>query len=534
MAKYRVKGPDGATYEVNAPDGASEADVMAYVQQQHAGQSKQAHYADLQRRAAALPQSDPTAGNSFGQNAVLGFGKAGMDTARGIGQMLGVVDRGSVDEARRLDAPLNHTGGGVVGNLVGQGAQMLALPEVRGATLLGRAAPYVNAAAQGALFNAAQGVGTGESRGQNAVVGGALGIGGQGIAKGAGALASSAKNALNPVVQDSIELAKRAGIPLHLSQVTGSKALKTVASALNYLPFSGAGKAGQAQQQAFNAAVGRSFGTNAPVLSDQVMQDARQRLSNEFNSIYQHAQIPATQNAVRRMLAVEQQAASDLVDSDAALVSKQFQKIVDKLQNGPLSGDQYQALRTSLGDAASGTKAGKFIKQLRSELDDMAKSSLGPQDAARLTKAHGQWANMRTAEKALKQVGGAAGNVAPHSLWGVIRNGSTAEMRKLAQIGQNVLKDPIPDSGTAARDLVYKGLSLGGGAGAASALGVLAPAAKLAATGVTAARFLNSPAAAKLLGQGWPTSALARLLQGAPKALPLLTPAVAGAQERKR
>lgn len=32
MAKYRITGPDGATYEVNAPDDATEQDVMSYVQ----------------------------------------------------------------------------------------------------------------------------------------------------------------------------------------------------------------------------------------------------------------------------------------------------------------------------------------------------------------------------------------------------------------------------------------------------------------------------------------------------------------------
>lgn len=37
MAKYRVTGPDGATYEINAPDGASQDDVMSYVQAQSAG-----------------------------------------------------------------------------------------------------------------------------------------------------------------------------------------------------------------------------------------------------------------------------------------------------------------------------------------------------------------------------------------------------------------------------------------------------------------------------------------------------------------
>lgn len=34
MPKYRITGPDGANYEVDAPEGASEHDVMAYVQSQ--------------------------------------------------------------------------------------------------------------------------------------------------------------------------------------------------------------------------------------------------------------------------------------------------------------------------------------------------------------------------------------------------------------------------------------------------------------------------------------------------------------------
>jgi len=39
MAKYRVKAPDGSTYEISAPEGASEADVMAYAQSQFAQQA---------------------------------------------------------------------------------------------------------------------------------------------------------------------------------------------------------------------------------------------------------------------------------------------------------------------------------------------------------------------------------------------------------------------------------------------------------------------------------------------------------------
>jgi hypothetical protein len=35
MPKYRITAPDGKTYEVNAPDGASQDDVLAYVKQNY-------------------------------------------------------------------------------------------------------------------------------------------------------------------------------------------------------------------------------------------------------------------------------------------------------------------------------------------------------------------------------------------------------------------------------------------------------------------------------------------------------------------
>ncbi len=38
MPKYRITGPDGATYEINAPDGATEQDVLAYAKQNFGAQ----------------------------------------------------------------------------------------------------------------------------------------------------------------------------------------------------------------------------------------------------------------------------------------------------------------------------------------------------------------------------------------------------------------------------------------------------------------------------------------------------------------
>lgn len=57
MSQYRITGPDGSTYEVNAPDGASEQDVMSYVQQQ-SPQSGQPAPVDYASQAATMDPTD--------------------------------------------------------------------------------------------------------------------------------------------------------------------------------------------------------------------------------------------------------------------------------------------------------------------------------------------------------------------------------------------------------------------------------------------------------------------------------------------
>ena len=121
--------------------------------------------------------------------------------------------------------------------------------------------------------------------------------------------------------------------------------------------------------------------------------------------------------------------------------------------------------------------------------------------------------------------GGSAGNVRPASLYPLVRGGSTPEMRELAKIGQNVLKDTIPNSGTAERTMMLNLLGLGG-AGYVAGSDSMPAWARLAGTGILAGRAMNSPLAARALGQGRPISALARLAQSAPRVAPV--PALRG------
>lgn len=540
----QVQLPDGTIGEF--PDGMPDAEIEKVLQRQFGAPASAP-------AATAAETFDPTQGMSAYEKFMAGAGKSVNDTWNGLRQISGSIGdaipgvdltdwragvQADIDEARRIDAPLMSTGWGMTGNIAGQAAQA-AIPVGgavgRAGAVFGRAAPYAGAATRGAALSAAQPIAGDESRLMNALIGGSAGAVGQGIASGASALASRAGAAISPAIQRSIDAAQKAGIPLRAAQVSGSQFLKTLQSAMDALPFSGGGAMARKQQEGFNRALGRTFGADAPYLTDDVMLAARQNIGQSYNDIYSRNNIDLDQPSIQRMLGIENLARMDLAPDNAQIVSNQFQKVIDAFANGRVAGPLYQDLRGALNKVVDDSSTGRLVAALRGELDAAASRSVGPADAQALKQANSQWANMRTAEDALKQAsggggqaGGAAGNVRPASLYPLVRNGSTPELRELAQIGQNVLKDPIPNSGTAQRELIYSALGLGGG-------GYLAtnenPWLQALGGGLLAGRAMNSPYLAKaLLAAGPANQAIlngtARLAAPAPSLMPALANAL--------
>jgi hypothetical protein len=113
---------------------------------------------------------DPTEGMSAFEKGAAGFGKAMVDTARGIGQLIpGLVSREEVAEARRLDAPLMNTTAGTVGNVAGNIGMLAPTALIPGA------ATIRGGAAIGALTGLIQpSTSTGETAG-NVLLGGVAG-----------------------------------------------------------------------------------------------------------------------------------------------------------------------------------------------------------------------------------------------------------------------------------------------------------------------------------------------------------------------
>ena len=189
MPTYEVTSPDGKVFEVTAPEGASQSQILAFAQQQ----------LKVRTHTPVKATDDMSGPDKFWA----AMGKAPSDLWDGVKQRLGKVSEQEVAETRARDKPLMDSGAGMAGNLVGNVATLLPALAVPGANTV------AGAAVVGGLSGAAQPTTEGESALANTAGGAALGGASQwGIGKLAGhfgqrlqaikdeALAKMAKNSV--------------------------------------------------------------------------------------------------------------------------------------------------------------------------------------------------------------------------------------------------------------------------------------------------------------------------------------------------
>jgi hypothetical protein len=194
---YTIGLPDGSQVEVEGPEGATQDQIRAAVSQLRPQQPNNT------RRGGEMALQD----SGVIERGLIGAGKAVSDIGTGIkqlgaqaGQAVGLVSpdtvariQRDVDETKQRDQAVMNDTAGLIGNVVGNvaiaalpGASLQAVGKARnigGMTAAGRALLSSPASLQGALTQGAYGatlaglgpVGSDESRGVNALVGGAAG-----------------------------------------------------------------------------------------------------------------------------------------------------------------------------------------------------------------------------------------------------------------------------------------------------------------------------------------------------------------------
>lgn len=353
------------------------------------------------------------------------------------------------------------------------------------------------------------------------------------VKQGGKAAISSRFGKVDPETQALARSALVEGIPLKASQVSTSKFAKALDSVTGQVPFSGAPKFTDQQQQAFNAAVARTIGEDATKITPQVFAKARDRIGAEFDRLSANASLPLDPSVTSKLRQVVQDTRDFYGDESARLVSNVINRLATQNVAGVVPGKAFQSIDSQIGKAiATGGEKAAPLGDLREALRDAIEANISPEDAAAWSTARQQYRDLKTIEPLVAKDGQTSGNISPAGLMGRVTangagkssmaNGRRGDLGDLASIGQRFVKETVPDSFTAKRLAIIDGLKsaglVGAGAGAsyAGAGTTAAGLASLVGTSKLTQSILQDPAIVnKLVGLGYPRAEAIRALQGA-------------------
>lgn len=348
------------------------------------------------------------------------------------------------------------------------------------------------------------------------------------------ALVSGARRAITPFQasperQALADTLRNEGVDLTAGQSTGNKPLQWMESALGDTPGSGgpAARIMDNQGEQFTAAALRRAGIDAPRATPEVLDNAFQRIGNDFEGVAQRNHLHADQQLGADLAQTENEYNNVVSPSNRAPVIANTSRDIGDMaaaNGGHLTGEQYNAMTSRLARQARGAvndpQLQEGLQGIRTALDDAMQRTLfrtnNVADMHVLRNARNQYRNMMVLEKAATGTGSnaAEGLISPSQL----RNAVVQQSRRaygrgqgdfadLARAGEAVLK-PLPQSGTSPRHNVTHmlqtiGAVVGGGAGSAAGPGgtALGAAAGLAAPALAGRAILSRPVQAYLGNQ---------------------------------
>lgn len=183
MAKYQLTAPDGSKWELEAPDSASESEVLAFAQTSWADNAKTAKEPKTAEDFARRELESMGAGDRF-DLAVGGGMYKGWLGAKDLAADAGLYGdpqktQAAIDENEKFMRPIEDTTAGKFGSIVGQALPVAAVASQVPIAGAGALARYGSAAIGGGAQGAITAAPTGESRTQNVALGAAGGVAGQ-------------------------------------------------------------------------------------------------------------------------------------------------------------------------------------------------------------------------------------------------------------------------------------------------------------------------------------------------------------------
>lgn len=546
MPIAEVQLPNGKIAQYEVPDNTSPDDVVKFATQ-HYQEMQPANESAPAPVNTSIPNNIGTALARTGRDIVGGLGDIA-DTGyaavapiyQGLRALAGQTDLGSYMEAPQntqqyapstalkalYDSATNNTG--VPQNnsqaITDKASEMLAsgglagliskAPQVAsaGQNMLGMMAPQN--LSQGLSFAGAGG-GSEVARQQypDSSVAPIVGALAGGAAPAAGSLANVGKQvaqeglakvgaAVLPGVPENIEsLAQKAldyNIPLSRIQISESLPTKTISSAINKIPLSGASSFADEQQKAFNREVLSTIGANSDKVTPDIISSSLNKIGNQFDSALSGQKVKITSDMIDKLDDIEKNAQNDLTPDHAKVISNQVNKFMGMLNpDGTINGEKLGDMRSTLSKMS--TQQGypsSQIMDLKNFVQDVSVDG-APLRKAQLQDAIQKYRHYSIIEPLLDKA--VTGNISPALLLSKVAanysdfaSGGGGKLGDLARIGTAFLKEKAPDSGTAQRALVYKVMQAAPVVAAGGYAGGLPAAAATAVLPIAGARALNA------------------------------------------
>lgn len=317
-------------------------------------------------------------------------------------------------------------------------------------TALGRAGDMALRVGGGAaLGGASAGLVNPSDAATGAVIGGVI----PGAATAIGSGARAAGNALrgggvSPEVANLAQRANALGIDVPADRLVNSRPMNAIASALNYVPFSGRAATETAMQSQMNRALSRTFGQNTDNVADAIKK-ASTSLGGEFDRVLQNNAVKVDQQFIADMTDAARKALGELETGQAKIILSQIKEIQTKAVNGQIDGQAAYNIKKTLDRIGNRNSSEAFYaRDLKKALMGALDRSLGPQEAAAFAKTREQYGNMLTLENLVKN--GVDGDVSIARIAN-LKNIKSKDLQEVADIAAQFLKPREGQHGAAQR-----------------------------------------------------------------------------------
>lgn len=509
MPVFEITTPNGKTFEIKAPEGATKEQALAMAPSlyQKFLEDRAAQYAKERDEFKPKNPADTLSGT---QKFFAGMGKAGYDTARGIGNLVGLVSDQDLVRSRGMDAPLMETGAGIAGNIAGHigqvlapGGAMLAAGKAANAPKLMNAGRELMSpttlkagAALGAGYNFLQ-PGSMSERLASAGVGGLFGgaggyLGGklamprepyrgrlstnvqaapQVSVKGGGhnyGYVADNSGALSSGQRESLRKGQELGFKVTPGQASGSRAMQQLEAKLESQPMT-SGPFNQIKdhnQTVLNRVAAKAIGETSDSLDEATLAQAHTRIGNVYKDVADDAARKIDADDFLDTLSKLDDEFEGLLPGtilDNPLV-KRLYRLAEK---GEADGRQIQSLASKLGKAAyrnmtsqSGDRdLGLALYSVKDYADNLLAQGLDKARGEAFREARNQYRNLMLLTQRTGVLNAGAGNVHGNALGGLLQQKdkpgylfgkNQSDLYNAARFAQG-FRPLMGDSGTATR-----------------------------------------------------------------------------------